>query len=76
MRPLSASLSFRQCRASEPELITPPSTGVPCVSHDVREVCGGVVHASPEPEDTLAGATHETKMMHRRGSDEEDDAQA
>ncbi|GAA5914441.1 hypothetical protein JCM8208_004455 [Rhodotorula glutinis] len=53
-----------------------PSYGVPCVSHDVREVCGGVVHASPEPEDTLAGATHEAKMTHRRGSDEEDDAQA
>jgi len=53
-----------------------PSAGVPCASHDVREVCGGIVHASPEPEDTLGGATHEATMMHRHVSHEGDDAQA
>ncbi|GAA5845601.1 hypothetical protein JCM9279_006045 [Rhodotorula babjevae] len=53
-----------------------PSYGVPCTSHDVREVCGGVVRASPEPEDTLAAATHEATMMHRHASQQDRDEQA
>ncbi|GAA5938302.1 hypothetical protein JCM3775_002942 [Rhodotorula graminis] len=51
-----------------------PGYGVPCDGHDVREVCGGVVLASHEPEDTLGGATHEATIMRRHGSQQEEDA--